>query len=208
MNKKVLGLAAATILGTSALGLLTTGNASAARSAKVTLRTAQGNRIGTVRFLDVGRHTEVRVSLNTGGLSDIEVDVFHGFHVHANNDDSATPGNGSGCIADPAAASSTWFTSADGHYNPTGMSHPHHGGDMPVLYFNSDGGVETRFRLDHIEPADLVGKAVILHAGPDNYANIPLGTGATQYQPGADAVAATGRTGNAGDRGACGVITF
>ena len=72
------------------------------------------------------------MTLNSGGLSDVEVDVFHGFHIHANNDDSATPGNGSGCIADTAAASSTWFTSADGHFNPTGETHSHHVGDMPV----------------------------------------------------------------------------
>jgi Cu/Zn superoxide dismutase len=49
---------------------------------------------------------------------------------------------------------------------------------------------------------------VILHAGADNFANIPLGAGATQYTANStDASAATAKTGNAGDRIACGVIT-
>jgi Cu-Zn family superoxide dismutase len=205
MRKRLFGVAAATVLLT---GFLSTDTAIAKlRVVRTTLTTAQGNRIGTVTFLDVGRHNEVRVSLNSGGLTDVEVDVYHGFHIHANDDDT----NGSGCVADPAAASSTWFTSADGHYNPPTMTypnatHPHHVGDMPVLYFNSDGSVEARFRLDQIEPADIIGRAVVLHAGPDNYGNIPLGEGATQYRPGADAVALTARTGNSGDRVACGVI--
>ena len=116
--------------------------------------------------------------------------------------------NGDGCIADPAAAPSTWFVSADGHYNPTGQTHSHHAGDMPVVYVNADGSVETRFQIDRINPGDLKGKAVVLHAGADNYANIPLGTLPTQYTANSDeATTATSKTGNAGDRVACGVIT-
>jgi Cu-Zn family superoxide dismutase len=206
MNKKMLGVGATAVL---VMGFMGTDTADARpRSAKTTLVTALGHRIGKVTFLEIGRHTEVRVTLNSGGLTDVEVDVFHGFHIHANNDDSASPGNGSGCVADAAAAPSTWFTSADGHFNPTGESHAHHVGDMPVLYFNSDGSAETRFRLDQIKPADIIGKVVILHAGPDNFNNIPLGDAATQYKANStDAAGATARTGNAGDRIACGVIT-
>ena len=132
------------------------------------------------------------------------LDAFHGFHIHANDDDTATPGNGTGCVAtsDPA----TSFLSADGHYNPTDETHSHHAGDMPVVYVNADGSVETQFTLDGIDAGDLDGKVVILHANPDNFANIPLGTEATQYTAGAEAEAATAKTGNAGPRVACGVI--
>ena len=78
---------------------------------------------------------------------------------------------------------------------------------MPVVYVSADGSVETRFRIDRISPADLNGRVVILHAGADNYANIPLGSLPTQYTANsADATAATAKTGNAGDRVACGVI--
>lgn len=206
MNKKLLSLTAATVL---VAGVINTDTASATvRSAKATLTTAFGHRIGTVRFKFIGGHTEVRVSLNTGGLTEVEVDVFHALHIHANNDDTATPGNGSGCIADVAAAPSTWFTSADGHYNPTAEAHSHHAGDLPIVYFNSDGGVESRSRLDQIKLDDIVGKVVILHAGPDNYNNIPIGDGPLQYKANsADATALTTKTGNAGGRIACGVIT-
>ena len=56
-------------------------------------------------------------------------------------------------------------------------------------------------------PAELPGKAVILHAGADNFGNVPVGTGPDQYTANsAAATTKTGNTGNAGDRIACGVI--
>ncbi|MBK8334946.1 MAG: superoxide dismutase family protein [Acidimicrobiaceae bacterium] len=68
---------------------------------------------------------------------------FHGFHIHAND----APANGDGCVGRPDRhRPATWFVSADGHYNPTGAGHPHHVGDMPVVYVSADGSVETRFR--------------------------------------------------------------
>ena len=55
--------------------------------------------------------------------------------------------------------------------------------------------------------ADLAGKAVIVHAGADNFGNIPLGAALDQYTANDPAaVAKTQNTGNAGDRIACGVI--
>lgn len=184
-----------------AVGLVIASTADAhARSARATLVTADRTRVGTVEFTTDDGHTEVRVRL-TGAPG---IDAFHGFHIHAN--DVTT--NGDGCIADPAAAPATWFVSADGHYNPTGQTHSHHVGDMPVVYVNPDGSVETRFQIDKINPGDLKGKVVILHAGADNYANIPIGTATTQYTANSDdATAGTAKTGNAGDRVACGVIT-
>lgn len=198
MNKALLAIASGAALVT---GLVITTTADAhTRSARTTLATADGARIGTVEFKTTHGHTEVRVRLSGApGL-----DAFHGFHIHAN--DIAT--NGDGCIADPAATPTTWFVSADGHFNPTQQTHSHHVGDMPVVYVNADGSVETRFQIDAINPGDLNGKVVILHAGADNYANIPLGAGLTQYSANSDeATAATSKTGNAGDRIACGVIT-
>ena len=197
MNKKLIGLAsgAALIAGMVFATSATAGD----RSTVATLATEDGTEIGTVEFRTDKGHTEVRVRL-TGAPG---LDAFHGFHIHAND----TPANGDGCIAIPTAAPSTWFVSADGHYNPTTETHSHHVGDMPVVYVNADGSVESRFRLDRIVPDDVVGKVVILHAGADNYANIPIGTGPTQYTANTSgATTATSKTGNAGDRLACGVI--
>ena len=61
---------------------------------------------------------------------------------------------------------------------------------------------------DRVAVRDLVRRAVVLHAGADNLGNVPVGTGATQYTPNsAEATSLTARTGNAGDRLACGVVT-
>jgi superoxide dismutase, Cu-Zn family len=198
MKTKLLVVAAGSALG---VGLIAANIADADdESATATLATADGQEIGTVELTGVDGHTDVRVSLQ--GVSGL--DAFHGFHIHANDDDSEA-GNGAGCVGTTDAATS--FASADGHYNPTEQTHSHHAGDMPVVYVNADGSVETQFRLDGIDPGELIGKAVVLHANPDNYANIPLGSGATQYTPGAEAEASTAKSGNAGDRIACGVIT-
>ncbi len=199
MNKKLLAIPFAAVL---AAGLITAANVGAQnRSARTTLATADGTEIGTVVFKTNNNHTEVRVRL-TGAPG---IDAFHGFHIHANDVVSDT--NGEGCVADPAADPKTWFVSADGHYNPTGEAHARHVGDMPVVYVNADGSVETRFQIDKINPSELNGKVVILHAAADNFNNIPLGASATQYTANsAEATAATAKTGNAGDRLACGVI--
>ena len=199
MKKTVLGVAggSALIVGLVAANIAGADN----HSASATLATADGLEIGTVEFTTEDGHTDVRVVLEGAP----GVDAFHGFHVHANDDDSATPGNGAGCVATSEPATS--FLSADGHYNPTDETHSHHAGDMPVVYVNADGSVETQFTLDGIDAGELDGKVVILHANPDNFANIPLGTDATQYTAGEEAEAFTAKTGNAGARVACGIIS-
>jgi Cu-Zn family superoxide dismutase len=169
--------------------------------ARATLRVADGTEIGQVTFQ--GKHdvTEVRVKL-TNLPSNWSVDSFHGFHVHAND-----AGADEGCIADPAAAPSQWFVSADGHWKADGQDHAGHHGDMPSLLVNADGSAEMEFVTGRFDPDALVGRAVIVHAGADNFGNVPLGTGANQYTANSDAATtATKNTGNAGDRLACGVI--
>jgi len=164
--------------------------------AKATLLDSNKTNVGWASFKQVDEHTEVRVHLTAAP----GIDAFHGFHIHANNNAA----NGSGCVADPALASSTWFVSADGHFNPGGLAHSHHAGDMPSVYVNDDGSVDTTFRIDRVDPGALEGKAVVFHAGADNFNNIPAGTDG--YTGSAAALDLTARTGNAGDRLACGVI--
>jgi Cu-Zn family superoxide dismutase len=171
--------------------------------AQATLRLPDGSRVGVVDF-SRGHHglTTVTLTLHlpavTPGLDD-----FHGFHVHANND----PANGSGCVADPAAAPSTWFVSADGHYTDTGKTHGAHDGDLSSVLVSSTGRAYAKFTTSRLVPSELVGKAIILHAGRDNLGNVPLGALPDQYTANSSAATAkTLATGNSGDRIVCGVV--
>jgi len=168
-----------------------------ARSA--VLRDANGAFVGRVHFLPTGSVTTVAVSARLTPAQN----GIHGFHVHANDN----PANGDGCVADPAQPANTHFVSADGHYNPGGGTHGAHAGDMPALFFTEDGAAAMSFITDRFDPSELAGRAVILHALPDNYGNIPVGVEPNQYTTNSPAaVTLTQNTGNAGNRIACGVI--
>jgi Cu-Zn family superoxide dismutase len=95
-----------------------------------------------------------------------------GFHIHEGN--TCETGNPS----DP-------FKPAMDHYNPTGMPHPDHAGDMPVL-FSNDGYSFMMFFTDKFTPQQVLNRAVIVHQNPDDYRSQPAG--------------------NAGKRLACGLI--
>jgi Cu-Zn family superoxide dismutase len=196
MKRTLIGATAAIAL---AGGALFASNAGAhTRSPRATLRDATGTEIGTVRFNDANGSVRVRVAIRSG--SAVTADAFHGFHIHANAD-------GAECIADPAQPPATWFTSVGGHWKDGAEVHGQHTGDLPSLFVNSDGSVETRFTITGVPLAELAGKAVVLHAGADNFGNVPTGPAADQYTANtADAVTKTHNTGNAGDRIACGVI--
>ena len=159
--------------------------------AHAVLRDANNVVVANVRF---GTHTVgSRIQVTGVGLTT----GIHGFHVHANND----PSNGDGCVGPT-------FASADGHYNPSGGVHPNHAGDMPVLFFSTGqaafAGSPTfgynDFISSNFTPNEVKGKAIIIHALPDNCANIP-----TRYTP-QPPDATTLATGDAGGRVACGVI--
>jgi superoxide dismutase, Cu-Zn family len=175
--------------------------------AEATLRDAWGTKLGTVSFEGEEEHTAVRLKLNgTGqvpaGLA--ATDAFHGFHIHANDN----PANGAGCVADETLASSTWFVAVDGHWKKDpGQNHSGNTGDLPSVLLLDDGTAELRFHTERFDPSELEGRAVILHARPDNFGNVPVGAASNQYTANsADALTATNNTGNAGDRIGCGVI--
>jgi Cu-Zn family superoxide dismutase len=96
------------------------------------------------------------------------------------------------------------FGSAGGHWNPTGVNHGSHLGDLPSALMTAEGETYAEFETDRFNVVDLLdtagdGSAVVLHAGADNFANIPL-------VPYGEANAATLATGDAGGRYACGVV--
>jgi Cu-Zn family superoxide dismutase len=151
---------------------------------KIALQNAAGADIGFVKLSKQGRKVIVRGEVS--GLTP----GFHGFHVH---------GVGQ-CVAP--------FTSAGGHYNPGGTGHGAHAGDMPSLLVLADGTAQAQFASDRFaidELFDADGSAIIVHAAPDNFANIPA-----RYQSTTEGVfgpdSATLGTGDAGARVACGVV--
>jgi superoxide dismutase, Cu-Zn family len=171
-------------------------------AASATVRLADGRSLGQVDFFDADPGTVVRADLQVPAGT-TSMGAFHGFHIHANDD----PANGSGCAADADAAPETWFTAADGHLDDGGHVHGDHDGDLTSLYVGKDGHVTVDFWTDRVSPSELAGRAVVIHAGRDNFGNVPMGTGAKDYRPtGAEAKEATEKTGNAGDRVMCGVI--
>ena len=102
----------------------------------------------------------------------------HGFHIHEFGDCSAAD-----------------FSSAGGHYNPTGHQHAgpaeahRHIGDMGNIEAGADGTATVDYtdpRLGFDGAHGILGRGVIVHANPDDFKTQP--------------------TGNAGGRVACGVI--
>ena len=101
----------------------------------------------------------------------------HGFHVHEK------PNCGAAASSDgrPAAG-----LAAGGHYDP-GKTAKHRGphaidghlGDLPVLVVDADGTAKLPVLAPRLKIRDLRGRALMIHAGADNYADdpAPLGGG-------------------------------
>ena len=115
-----------------------------------------------------------------GEIGGLKPNQEHAFHIHEKGDCSAADA-----------------TSAGGHFNPTSQPHgrasagQHHLGDNDNLKADAKGVVKvhTHFNGVVLNPGaanNIIGKAVIVHAAPDDYTTQP--------------------TGNAGGRIACGVI--
>jgi len=168
--------------------------AAAARPlARAELRDRAGTTVGTVTFKGSGQHAErVEVELSLP-LTAPGLGSYHGLHIH-------TTGQ---CTAP--------FTSAGGHWNLTsGATHGDHTGDLPSVLVDADGHGYAEFETDRFDLAQLFdgdGAAVVLHAGADNFGNVPRS--ASRYEDPTgwyDAAGGTAATGDAGGRHACGVV--
>lgn len=148
---------------------------------KAMLKDATGQDVGVVEFRKSPR-SAVKVLVTGRNLPP----GFHGMHVHA-----------IGACEAPA------FTSAGGHLKNAGTSHSDHTGDLTSVYVKRDGTASVRFETDRFgldTLRDMDGSAVVVHALPDNFGNIP-----TRYAP-AGPDQATNDTGDSGARIACGPI--
>ncbi len=174
--------------GTPPNGAPTNGSDAAATA---TLRDATGAEVGTATFTEADG--ALRVEANVQTLEE----GFYGFHIHGVGvcePDSAAPD-------DPEDTGD--FMSAGGHLGSDEGDHPEHQGDLPQLLVMANGEGHLSFATDRVTMTDLTdedGAALMIHADPDNFANIP-----ERYAPGGpddDTLS----TGDAGDRLACGVI--
>jgi Cu-Zn family superoxide dismutase len=164
-----IAIAAAALAGCTTMS----GGSGAERTATAPLRTAAGADAGTVTATQAG--DAIRIRIDARGMPA----GIHGAHVH-------TTGR---CDAPD-------FTTAGGHWNPTGKQHGTsnpagpHAGDAPNLTIGADGSGTLSITLpggtmDGLLDAD--GAAFVIHAGPDDYKTDP--------------------SGNSGGRIACGVFT-
>ena len=153
----------------------------AAPSVATDMIAADGSPAGRVTFVDVGGRVVVE-----GRFTNLPPG-FHGFHIHAvGKCERGTPA----------------FASAGGHLAVGDQAHPAHAGDQPAVMALLDRTADIRFTTDRYKLSDLLvpeGRAVIVHADPDNFANVP-----TRYARQTDTT--TRSTGDAGDRIACGVV--
>ena len=154
----------------------------AVKAAAAELVDRDGNVIGDVNFSEPADGEQfVTVQVGIEQATGLEPGDY-GFHIHETGRCDAPD-----------------FTSAGGHFNPTGASHglldPEgpHAGDLPNLHVGEDGAVTyvvstALVTLNEGERAlfDADGSAVILHAQADDYLTDPGG--------------------GSGDRIACGVI--
>lgn len=127
-----------------------------------------GERAGTVTITDTPNGVLVSAELEEGRVEPGE----HGMHFHETGDCSDTEK----------------FEKAGGHYNPTGAEHGFtpeagpHAGDMPNIVVAEGQGTEfsafnPMVRLSEGDAAllDDDGSALVIHAGPDDYASQPSG---------------------------------
>jgi superoxide dismutase, Cu-Zn family len=143
-------------------------------NAAVALKPASGSQVsGTAWLVQEGDHVVVQAR-----VSGLAPNREHGFHVHEKGD-----------------CSSPDASSAGEHFNPTHKPHgspatDHHAGDLPSLKADASGNAVTSFELKGVllgsGATDLMGKALVVHADPDDYTSQP--------------------SGNSGKRIACGVI--
>ena len=154
----------------------TTAAEAAGDSVTAELKDSTGKVVGTVTFKKDGDYVEIEADVK--GVEP----GFHGFHVHEKGE----------CVGD--------FTSAGGHYGPTEKGAK---GDLTSIQVREDKEGELTTTTDAFTIEDVKGKAVIVHALPDNFGNINQRYSANGV-PGPDEE--TLKTGDAGSRVACGVI--
>ncbi|MEO5629629.1 MAG: superoxide dismutase family protein [Thermomonas sp.] len=149
---------------------------SAAKQAEANLASASSSLVsGKLTLVPMG--AGVHLTGEVGGLSP---GSSHGFHIHEKGDCSAADAS-----------------SAGGHFNPAAQPHgramqgAHHAGDSDNIVADANGVARINAHLMGVTLGggaanDIAGRAIVVHAAPDDYSSQP--------------------SGNAGARVACAVI--
>jgi len=137
-----------------------------------------GKAIGTVTLSDTLKG--LRLVPELSGLAP----GVHGFHVHEKPD----------CGSGMKDGKSISGLAAGGHYDPAGTGKHEgplgkgHSGDLPALKVEADGKATEPVTEARLKTADVKGRSLMIHAGGDNYSDVPE------------------KLGGGGKRIACGVI--
>lgn len=105
----------------------------------------------------------------SGTINGLTPGTQHGFHIHETGDCSAPD-----------------FKSAGGHFNPGNKEHGnpgsamHHAGDMMNLAVNDSGSATLDVTVPGVTLGDggaddVMNRAIVIHAGPDDYTSQPAG---------------------------------
>src|SRR5262245_12349414 len=93
----------------------------------------------------------------------------HGFHVHekpscepADKDGKKTAAQAAGAHYDPEGTKA--------HKGPGGGGHK---GDLPKLVVTDKGEATAKLEVKGVKLADLQGRSLMIHAGGDNYSDVP-----------------------------------
>ena len=158
------------------------------------LESADGNTVGTVSIVEDGDHLTITVE-----AEDMEPG-FHGMHIH-------TVGVCEPNSVAPSGGEPGNFLSAGGHLQLDGRTEYPSSGDLTSLRVGEDGTGMLVTTTDAVTLDDLRadgGRSLLIHEGPDNFANIPprytLADGAAVPDE------MTLMTGDAGGRVACAVL--
>jgi superoxide dismutase, Cu-Zn family len=127
-------------------------------------RDGTGAAIGTVTATE-GPSGSLELRLALGDLPP----GAHGFHVHENP--SCGPGEKDGVPQAGIAAGDHYDPAGTGrHEGPNGAGHLD---DLPVLSVGPDGKAKGTVMATRLKLADLAGRALMIHAGGDNFADEP-----------------------------------
>ena len=95
--------------------------------------------------------------LVTAEISGLPREGFFAFHIH----------EGSGC-------GGQGFSESGGHFNPQGVPHPEHAGDLPPL-LACKGKAYLSVLTDRFCVEEVLNRTVVIHSGTDDFKSQPAG---------------------------------